>query len=85
MSSQMQGWHSAGSGHRLGGTPRQSNTRARGTCRPAASTHLRACRPQVAISYVLFDTWDKYNKTLEDARRKLGARQDFPADLDHSK
>ena len=28
----------------------------------------------VAISYVLFDTWDKYNKTLKDAKEKLGSR-----------
>jgi len=25
----------------------------------------------VAVSYVLFDTWDKYKKTLDDAQRKL--------------
>jgi hypothetical protein len=39
----------------------------------------------VAISYVLFDTWDKYNKTLEDARQKLTTRRDIPADVDRTK
>jgi fission process protein 1 len=36
----------------------------------------------VAIGYVLFDTVDKYNKTLREAREKLTAREkDLPADL----
>lgn len=38
----------------------------------------------VAIGYVLFDTVDKYNKTLEDARQKLSARK-LPADVDLDK
>ncbi|GAB4814438.1 hypothetical protein N2152v2_001484 [Parachlorella kessleri] len=39
----------------------------------------------VAISYVLFDTWDKYNKTRADAQQKLTARQDMPASVDKAK
>ena len=46
---------------------------------------LRFCLPAVAISYVLFDTWDKYNKTLADAQQKLTARQDVPASVDRAK
>lgn len=40
----------------------------------------------VAISYVLFDTWDKYRKTLEEADEKLGARKSsIPSNVDVDK
>ena len=35
----------------------------------------------IAISYVLFDTWDKYQRTLAEAQAKLGART-LPPGLD---
>lgn len=35
----------------------------------------------VAIGYVLFDTWDKYKKTLADAEETLGARR-LPGSVD---
>jgi fission process protein 1 len=38
----------------------------------------------VAVSYVLFDTWDKYNGTLSDAERKLGANK-MPDGTDREK
>lgn len=39
----------------------------------------------VAVSYVLFDTWDKYNKTLNEATSKLTSRQDIPRSVDRAK
>lgn len=39
----------------------------------------------VAVSYVLFDTWDKYNKTLNEATSKLTSRQDMPRSVDRAK
>ena len=38
----------------------------------------------VAISYVLFDTWDKYRRTLADAQAKLGGRA-LPPGLDRAR
>jgi fission process protein 1 len=38
----------------------------------------------IAIGYVLFDTVDKYNKTLKDAEEKLTARS-LPSSIDTSK
>jgi len=38
----------------------------------------------IAIGYVLFDTFDKYNKTLKDARDKLGSRS-LPSGVDVEK
>eukprot|EP00890_Picochlorum_soloecismus_P001234 jgi/Picsp_1/2110/NSC_05575-R1_mitochondrial protein 18 kda len=35
----------------------------------------------VAVSYVLFDTWDKYKKTLEDAQRKI-SNENLPETVD---
>jgi hypothetical protein len=39
------------------------------------------CSYAVAIGYVLFDTYDKWQKTQADARRKLTSRP-LPASLD---
>jgi len=40
----------------------------------------------VAISYVLFDTWDKYRKTLDEADGKLSARKSIiSSDVDVDK
>lgn len=44
-------------------------------CVPAARSYA------VAISYVLFDTYDKWQKTLGDAQQKLSARP-LPAGVD---
>lgn len=38
----------------------------------------------VAVGYVLFDTWDKYNGTLSDAERKLDANR-MPDGIDKEK
>lgn len=56
-----------------------------------STLYLRALAPHVplplisyaiAIGYVLFDTYDKWQKTLGDARAKLGSRGGIPASVD---
>ena len=42
------------------------------------------CSYAVAVGYVLFDTYDKWQRTLGDARTKLTARP-MPASVDLDK
>lgn len=49
------------------------------------STHPPTRIPRsyaIAIGYVLFDTYDKWQKTLGDARAKLGSRPGIPPSVD---
>ena len=43
-------------------------------CMPCLPCPLLHCSYAIAISYVLFDTYDKWQKTLADARLKLATR-----------
>lgn len=49
---------------------------------PSHSFAPLQCSYAIAISYVLFDTYDKWQKTLGDARAKLGSRPGIPASVD---
>lgn len=49
---------------------------------PALHSSHWCCSYAVAISYVLFDTYDKWQKTLADARGKLSVRPGIPPSVD---